>query len=162
VIDVPGFEGVYAVTRDGDVWSFHHKGLPRQLSARALQAGYLKVTLCRDGVETERLIHHLVLEAFLAPKPHGHEARHLNGKPDDNRLCNLAWGTPAENAADKRKHGTHPEGEKHGRAKLTRAEVLAIRSRSAEGESNTSIAKDYLVGRKMVSLIVRRKRWTHV
>lgn len=33
--------------------------------------------------------------------------RHLNGNPYDNRLENLAWGTPSENMLDKVRHGTH-------------------------------------------------------
>jgi len=70
----------------------------------------------------------LVCRAFHGPKPSPkHEVRHLNGKPADDRASNLAWGTHAENVEDTRRHGTMATGEKNGRARLTDAEVAAVR-----------------------------------
>jgi hypothetical protein len=54
------------------------------------------------------------------------ECRHLNGNPLDARLENLAWGTRAENYADRRGHGTANDGERHGNAVLTNALVLEV------------------------------------
>ena len=59
-----------------------------------------------------RLVHRLVLEAFVGPRPEGMVARHLNGDPGDNRLENLAWGTQSENNYDKVRHGTHHNANK--------------------------------------------------
>lgn len=53
-----------------------------------------------------RLVHVMVLEAFVGPRPDGYHAAHEDGTRDNNRLSNLAWKTPAENAADRRRHGT--------------------------------------------------------
>lgn len=69
--------------------------------------GYLYVCLRPNGgVPVCRYVHHLVLETFIGPRPDGQQTRHLNGDRGDNRLSNLAWGTAAENAADKVRHGT--------------------------------------------------------
>ena len=61
-----------------------------------------------------------------------------------------------------RVHATSNKGDRHGMVKLTDADVLAIRARAASGESQTSIARDFPVTQSNVSLIVRRKKWTHI
>lgn len=55
----------------------------------------------------QRFIHVLMVEAFIGPRPIGQEVRHLNGKPSDNRIENLTYGSKSENAYDSIKHGTH-------------------------------------------------------
>lgn len=107
-------------------------------------------------------MHILVLTTFVGPCPSGMECRHIDGNPANNHKDNLAWGTRSENSQDKLLHGTHSRGDRSGLAKLTTADVLAIRARAANGESNVDIAKDFLVHETSICLIVRRKRWKHV
>lgn len=52
------------------------------------------------------LVHKLVLEAFVGPRPPGMEACHNNGDGCDNRLSNLRWDTHRANMADQFEHGT--------------------------------------------------------
>lgn len=52
-----------------------------------------------------RLVHHLVLEAFVGPRPLGMECLHRNDIPDDNWIGNLRWGTRAENIEDAFRNG---------------------------------------------------------
>jgi hypothetical protein len=60
------------------------------------------------GTVRTGLLHHLVAEAFIGPRPTPTtEIRHLNGNPGDNRPANLRYGTRAENAEDSKRHGTH-------------------------------------------------------
>jgi hypothetical protein len=54
-----------------------------------------------------RNVHRLVLEAFVGPAPEGHEARHIDDVKTNCRLTNLAWGTRAENLADRTKNGIY-------------------------------------------------------
>jgi hypothetical protein len=56
---------------------------------------YVKV-----GKSNKQQVHRLVAFAFLGPPPEGHECRHLNGNPKDNRVENLAWGTRRQNIDD--------------------------------------------------------------
>ncbi|MFE5828694.1 HNH endonuclease [Streptomyces sp. NPDC056508] len=72
-------------------------------------------------------VHRLVLEAFDRPSRPGEQCRHLNGDPADNRLSNLCWGTPRENAADRVRHGTVTRHH-GGRAKLTAQQLAEIRA----------------------------------
>lgn len=66
--------------------------------------GYLKVNL-RDtlgGVKT-RMVHTLVAEAWIGPRPFRHDVCHGPGGTADNCLSNLRYGTRSENEADKRR-----------------------------------------------------------
>lgn len=67
--------------------------------------GYLVVTLHKEGKRKNRMVHQVVLEAFVGPRPEGMETRHLDGDPKNNHVSNLAWGTPKENSADIDRHG---------------------------------------------------------
>lgn len=79
-----------------------HKG--RILSPGRAKSGHLLVVLGRNQV---RFIHRLVLETFVCPRPSEMECRHKDGRHENNHLCNLIWGTRAENVADMFKHGVH-------------------------------------------------------
>jgi hypothetical protein len=68
-------------------------------------AGYRTVHLGRHG---KVYVHHLVLEAFRAPRPPGQEALHGDDNPAHNHPGNLKWGTSAENKRDVVDHGRHP------------------------------------------------------
>ena len=68
--------------------------------------GYCIVTLGR----ARPYIHSLVLEAFVGPRPAGHQAAHGDGDRRNNSLGNLRWATGSENEADKDRHGTRLTG----------------------------------------------------
>lgn len=56
-----------------------------------------------------------------------------------------------------------PPGEDHAMAKLTTAQVVAIRERyAAGGVSQRALGAEYGVGQQEISLIVRRKHWGHI
>lgn len=113
--DVPGWEGFYEVSDLGRVRSVQRvvkrsNGWPQTVRSRVLLApigshGYPRVNLSRPGGKpVQLLVHHLVLEAFIGPRPAGTETLHGNGVRDDCRLTNLRWGTSVENKADVKRH----------------------------------------------------------
>lgn len=93
---------IYSKTKGrGDRYAFL---APRKLSPWIDPRGYVHVTLYACG-KRRHLVHALVAEAFHGPRPVGMVVRHLNGDPSDNRPENLAYGTQAENLAERERHG---------------------------------------------------------
>lgn len=102
----------------------------RVLRANAWRAGYLQVSLWREGVGYTCKVHRLVCLAFHGTEPRPKmDAAHRNGVKDDNRPENLRWATRRENEHDKRAHGRDNAGVRNGQAKLTAAAVREIRAR---------------------------------
>ncbi|ERG63471.1 hypothetical protein L332_03560 [Agrococcus pavilionensis RW1] len=120
-LPVVGYEGWYEVSDLGRVRSVSREvrtGVgTRHMQGRVLRPftradGRYSVTLSRDDERRTRLVHRMVLEAFVGPQPTGAECCHHDGDPTNNRLTNLRWDTHTGNEADKRRHGTHPSSAK--------------------------------------------------
>jgi len=168
---VVGYEGLYEVSSLGRVRSLERtcpckpKGIlrTRKVPARIMtpveRLGYTTVLLSKNAKKTKTLIHLIVLAAFVGPKPHGMQGCHGNGVRSDNRLSNLRYGTPSENAADKNLHGTDSRGEKTAWASLSNAQVLAVFPRLIAGESPTALANEFGVSKNVMCSIKSGKNW---
>ena len=167
---IPGFPG-YAAGDDGSIWSqrvngkgtyfgLWHKLKPHLPRARANQRSlYQKVSLLFDGRSITRTVHTLIALTWLGPKPIDKQVRHLNGNKLDHRPSNLAYGTSLEDSDDRRRHGTIPNGERHGRARFSISQINDIRSRYAAGEKQVHLAKEFGITQSQISAIVLRKTW---
>jgi len=157
----------YEVDSDGNVWStIPWRGTTRRkLTPHPNSHGYPAVKVKTDHGVKKMLVHVQVCLAFHGPKPSTkHQVRHLNGDRSDNRACNLAWGTVAENAQDREQHGTSASAN-NGRlgAKLSDDDVRHIRSRLARGESARRIAGDFRhVSYQTIKDAAYRKSYRHV
>lgn len=177
---VPGYQG-YQVGNDGSVWTCWVKTSPnvggrcvgaryvqgtewRQLAFALNRTGYPRVYLTCDGVIRGLLVHILVLEAFVGPRPEGHEGCHNNGIKHDCRLENLRWDTPRGNWNDRRRHGTwNPtKGEIHGMAKLNDQSVLEMRRLDSEGVPSPELARRFGISHGQTRNIVLRRNWKHL
>ncbi|MBK8720669.1 MAG: HNH endonuclease [Deltaproteobacteria bacterium] len=152
---VVGYEGIYSVSSDGRV---------RRDATDAIKRlghtghGYYNVSLSRDGVQRSRMVHRLVLEAFVGPRPDGFECRHLDGDGFNNSLTNLAWGTKVENQRDRIRHGTHSRGRRHPMVKLT--EQQAVDAFTSD-EPSPTCAKRLGVSTSTVQCIRLGRLWAH-
>lgn len=147
---VVGYEGHYEVSSCGRVRS--KTGRPVQPRPRG--EGYRAVSLSKNGEVRDRLVQHLVLEAFVGPASSDEEARHANGDRSDNRTENLSWGTHEQNMADAARHGTAGAWMK-ARATLTIEQVAEVRRRRASGEKLDDIAAAVGSNRKQISAVAR-------
>lgn len=112
---IKGYEDHYEVSDHGRVRSIdrvvehptagyvNRKG--KEIKLKPHKDGYWVVTLHKDARRKNRMVHQLVLEAFVSERPEGCETRHLDGNPQNNYVGNLSWGTPKENSADIDRHG---------------------------------------------------------
>lgn len=101
-------------------------------------------------------VHTFVMLAFHGEPPEGYETAHYDGNKWNNTLDNLRYATRLENSHDTLRHGRRPRGERNGRAKLTEADVIAIRS--MRGVRKTIAAK-FQVSPFVISAIKHRKAW---
>lgn len=150
----------YLVGSDGSIWS-KKWGKLRKLPTSVTAKGYLRVSLSVDGKTFERKVHHLVLEAFIGPRPAGCECRHLDGDKKNNRPENLCWGTSEENAADRIRHGTSTRvgtgatGEANGNCKIGDDGLAEVKRLAAAGVSQVAIGKRLGISGQHVGRILK-------
>lgn len=114
-LPVVGYEGIYEVSSLGNVRSLTRIVIgkwPRRIPTKVLRLikhkeGYRCVTLYGRGKPGKQLAHHLVLEAFVGPRPPGKEGCHGDRDRAHNDVDNLRWGTRSDNMQDAVRHGTH-------------------------------------------------------
>ena len=76
--------------------------------------GYLKIRLKTTKGRKNIVVHVLIAQGWLPPRPSPqHEVRHLDGDRANNAPSNLCWGTRLENAADRERHGRTSRGPMH-------------------------------------------------
>jgi len=147
---VLGLEGKYEVSDRGRVRSRY-----RVRRTHANGEGYLQATLPFSTGPRSVGVHRLVLEAFVGPCPEGKQAAHLDGNPGNNRVENLVWATPGENARHKIRHGTV--------GKITLEQAREIRRRySRPGRKlgrRVQLAKDYGITPGNITAILANRTW---
>lgn len=85
---------------------------------------------------------------------------HVLHSCDNRKCCNpnhFFLGTFVDNLQDayNKKRKQQPKGQNHANAKLTNRQAAKIRKRYASEEVQTTLAKEYGVSQRVISLIVR-------
>ena len=94
--DIKDYEGLYAVTEDGRVWSYRRK---KYKSAYLDPDGYLRITLFKDGKAKTYLLHRIVANSFLPNPDNLEQVHHKNGIRSDASVENLQWVSSNKNLA---------------------------------------------------------------
>lgn len=125
--------------------------------------GYWMVSLYEEDRPKKFQVHRLVCKAFNGHPPSAdHQAAHGNGIRTDNRPDNLRWATGKENYADRAMHGTHPNGVRNPRSKLTEADVLEIRRHRRTYGAVTRLSGKFGVTKQTIVSIMAGKIWAHI
>jgi len=170
---IPGYEGLYAVTEDGRIFSLERwvphtrlgrqfvPGMERKLSEHC--TGYLTIRLAKGGEVRTHRVHRLVAEAFI-PNPNNKPGvNHKDGNKHNNAVSNLEWVTELENI----QHGIatgliDSKGFANGSAKLSEDQVKQAYSAVFSGEKLISIAERLGVSRNTIPKALDRvygKSW---
>lgn len=86
--EIPGYEGLYEVSNMGNVRNVRRNKL---LKLSKTTNGYIRVSLCKNGIKTGLTVHRLVAEAFI-PNPYNlPEVNHRDEDKTNNRVDNLEF-----------------------------------------------------------------------
>jgi len=124
--------------------------------------GYFRIGLCMNGKSHTAIVHLLVAEAFIGPRPEGLEVNHIDGVKSNNFWGNLEYTTQLENLNHKTRMGLCARGDKNGDCKLTPEDVIQMRALAKSGVTQKEIAKRYGMGESTTSSIIRGYIWSHV
>lgn len=133
--DIKGYEGLYAVTSCGKVWSYRRqkflKGVPDK-------DGYLRISLVKDGVKKSYSVHRLVAEAYISNPDNLPQVNHKSEIKTENHINNLEWVSSSDNA----NYGTR-------NTRISKAVYCVELDR--EYKSQTEAANDLGIDRKGIS-----------
>lgn len=101
---VPDFEGYYAASDWGRVWSVREC---RTLIQAQTSNDYLQVTLCKEKRRYPFGVHVVIARTFLGPCPPGLWVLHGDNIRCHNIPSNLRYGTQADNIQQSVADGTH-------------------------------------------------------
>jgi len=138
------------------------KGKP--LKSKPNPAGYLRVSLNKDGHGKREYVHRLVAQLFIGDCPENYQVNHKDGNKLNNHVDNLEYVTMSQNIKHAFQTGlTQNKGEDHYKSSLTAEQVLEIRQLYKSGEySQRELAKVFGVSRGCIKDIVNRKNWRHI
>lgn len=136
--DIAGWEGKYQVPRQGEVRNAVTGQVlkPMRTGTRCKRSKVRFSSNPRKDFD----VAHLVLLAFVGPRPHGAMALHKDDAPQNNAKRNLFWGTGFQNMQQMAKNGRQRGSVTQ---KLVRADVVSIRKRLSNGEVPKTIACDF-------------------
>lgn len=105
--DIPGYEGLYAADRNGNIYSLitdrsRRKG---RLKPYTNTGGYLRVNLHKNGKCKHEYVHRLIALTFIENPECKRYVNHKDSNVSNNRVENLEWCTAKYNIAYSRLQG---------------------------------------------------------
>lgn len=162
--DIAGYEGVYAISSEGQVWSYPKLGKPGRLRKIAIDGeGYKFIALQHNKVRTQPKLHRLLAEAFIPNPGHYPCVNHKDGVKLNNSLDNLEWCTYSYNIKHSFELGLSNQiGSRNAYSKLNENDVVQIKQLVRSGRTQKSVAEEFSISRAVVNGILKGVIWTHV
>lgn len=101
--DIPGYEGRYAISKDGEVYSYPKKtNNNAQIAGKLMKPflnnkGYYVISLIKNKLRKCIRVHRLVAYTYIPNPKNKPQINHKNFNKSDNRIENLEWCTASEN-----------------------------------------------------------------
>ena len=150
----------YTASNFGRIKSGH-----RILLGSVGSTGYRNVTIFFMGRQKTQKVHRLVALAFGIIEPKDH-VNHIDGNKLNNRLENLERSNYQHNNLHAFRTGLNKplKGEENGRAKLSEADVILIRTTCKTAEDKKRFAKQFDVDVQHIRSILNpnQKKWKHI
>ena len=147
--DIKNYEGLYAVTENGQVWSYKSQ---KFLKPYLRDNGYLSVGLHKDGIRKNHLIHRLVAEAYLPNPDNKSQVNHIDEDKSNNDINNLEWVSAKENI----NYGTRTE-----RAVKAVSKLIYCVELNRTFDSSAQAARELGLCQSTITACCRGKRQTH-
>jgi hypothetical protein len=157
----------YAVRADGTVlWYDRRRGLWIPSKPKIGPGRFHKVRL-RIGRKIREIgLAHLVLRAFVGPRPIAHEPLHYpDPDPGNNSVENLRWAVRGASKVGRQLGPTippAPRGETHPFAVLTEGDVVEIRALYRAGVGYKEVAEKLGTSAECVRHVLIGETWAHV
>ena len=107
--DIKGYEGLYAITNDGEIWSYPKRAWPGGWMKQQVYIDckerikpykrYIISLVGNDGKRKTFQVHRLVAKAFIPNPENKPEVNHKDGNSMNNVVSNLEWVTHKENSS---------------------------------------------------------------
>lgn len=167
-LDLVGFEGIYKISNYGRIkrlqreWRSGRNGSQRKslsesiVKQRRLKSGYVKTTLCKDGVKKSYSVHILVAKTFIPNPENKPQVNHKDMNKENNMVENLEWNTAKENVAHCRKNKYIDNHAKTRNKKIDKSLALTIREyyNTHKNKSHREISKEFNVSYYTVKNII--------
>ena len=161
--DIIGYEGLYAITEQGQVWSYRAH---RFLKPFDNGAGYPIVALYKNKVGTQLLVHRLVAEAYIPNPDNLPLVNHKDENPNNPDVSNLEWctyrynsiyGTANERRAVAHKGKKHSEEHKQNQSKALMGHKVdeATRKKISEARKGMKFSEEH---KRKISESMKKKK----
>lgn len=168
-VDIPNYEGIYAITRYGEVWSYpkvngrnsHQKG--KWLKQQTERTGYKFVVLQKNKDRKTCYVHNLVYKSYISDYSKELQINHIDGKKGNNTIYNLEVVTPSQNIRHSFKLGlSNQKGSHNAHSKLGEKDICDIRKLALTGVIQEEIATMFGVSPATICRIINYKSWNYV